>query len=91
VTASATQEEILVEVQDNGVGIPAEALEHIFSRYYQVNDRNRKEARGSGLGLHIAKKIVEGHQGRIWAESNLGQGSTFHFTIPVVQLNRKGS
>ena len=81
--ASATNDEILVEVEDNGIGMPAEALEHIFSRYYQVNDKNKRSARGSGLGLHIAKKVVEGHGGRIWVESTLGHGSTFHFTLPL--------
>lgn len=91
VTAMVTNSEILVEVKDNGVGIPAEALEHIFARYYQVNDRNRKGARGSGLGLHIAKKIVEGHQGRIWAESISGQGSTFRFSLPLPHLKTDNS
>jgi signal transduction histidine kinase len=83
VKASLTASEILIEVSDTGIGIPPEALEHIFSRYYQVNDKNKQTARGSGLGLHIAKKIVEGHGGRIWAESVVGSGSTFRFTLPL--------
>lgn len=91
-TASASEAEILVEIKDNGVGISPDELEHIFSRYYQGHERGKETIRGSGLGLHIAKKIVEGHGGRIWAESQTGQGSIFRFTLPVAgsinHLNR---
>ncbi|MDX1523709.1 MAG: ATP-binding protein, partial [Anaerolineae bacterium] len=70
-------------VRDSGIGIPENALEQIFSRYYQVSDRQKRSSRGSGLGLHIASKIVEGHKGRIWAESKLGEGSTFWVSLPL--------
>jgi PAS domain S-box-containing protein len=83
VMASASDTELLVQVKDNGIGIPAEALERIFSRYYQVEDRSERYARGSGLGLHIAQRIINEHGGRIWAESEAGQGSTFCFTLPL--------
>ncbi len=83
VLASVNGDKMLVEVKDNGIGIPEAALERIFSRYYQVEDRSERSAMGSGLGLHIAQKIVEGHGGQIWAESLAGEGSTFRFTLPL--------
>jgi PAS domain S-box-containing protein len=83
VTAFTRNGELRVEVKDNGIGIPPEALDRIFSRFYQVEDKSERSARGSGLGLHIAQRIVKGHGGRIWAESEAGQGSTFCFTLPL--------
>jgi len=76
-----TSEDVLiVGVRDTGVGIPKEELPRIFERFYKV-DRARGQA-GTGLGLAIAKHIVEAHGGRIWAESQLGKGTTFYFTVP---------
>ncbi|HEX9921592.1 MAG TPA: ATP-binding protein, partial [Anaerolineae bacterium] len=75
--------EILIEVEDDGIGIPQEDFDQIFLRYYQAEHKSERSAMGSGLGLHIAQKIVEGHSGRIWAESTAGQGSTFRFVLPV--------
>lgn len=83
VSASSNESELKVEVKDSGIGIPAEALDRIFSRFYQVEDKSERSARGSGLGLHIAQRIVKAHGGRIWAESEAGQGSTFCFTLPL--------
>ncbi|HMR67461.1 MAG TPA: ATP-binding protein [Anaerolineae bacterium] len=83
VTAGPMGREVLVQVKDQGIGIAKEELDQIFSRYYQAGNKSERSAMGTGLGLHIAKKIVEGHQGRIWAESSPGQGSTFCFTLPV--------
>ena len=83
VSALTEKKHILVQVQDYGIGIPPDALESVFSRYYQVHEKNERSAMGSGLGLHIAQKIVEGHGGRIWAKSESGEGSTFSFTLPV--------
>jgi signal transduction histidine kinase len=67
-------------VRDTGTGIPPEHLSYVFERYWQAKDA---ESRGTGLGLCIAKGIVEAHGGRIWAESRLGQGSLFTFTLPA--------
>lgn len=78
VAASAEPAAVLVSVIDTGPGIPAEHLAHIFDRYWQSSRRNR----GAGLGLPIAKAIVEAHHGRIWAESVPGEGATFRFTLP---------
>ena len=83
VSATKAENEITVKVKDNGIGIPPEAVGQIFSRYYQVDHKSPRSAMGTGLGLHIAHKIVEGHGGRIWAESESGRGSTFQFTLPL--------
>jgi signal transduction histidine kinase len=72
--------EVRFGVIDNGPGIPAEQLPHIFGRFWQANASDR---RGIGLGLAIAKGIVEAHNGRIWVESHVGLGSTFYFTLPT--------
>ncbi|MCP3140326.1 sensor histidine kinase [Pyxidicoccus xibeiensis] len=71
-----------VSVTDTGSGIPPDQLDAVFVRFRQVNKFDR---RGHGLGLHISKCIVEAHDGRIWAESSLGTGSTFHFTLPLAE------
>ncbi len=82
VTAQHTGNELTISVNDTGVGIPAEDLERIFERFYKA-DRARSGG-GTGLGLAIAKHIIQGHGGRIWAESVEGKGSTFFFTLPLV-------
>lgn len=69
-----------ISIHDNGYGMSADQLEHIFERYWQVEGTARQ---GTGLGLAIAKIVVETHHGKIWAESELGKGSTFHFTLPA--------
>jgi signal transduction histidine kinase len=71
--------EVCLSVADSGEGIPRDQLVTIFERYAQANRRDRQSL---GLGLYIAKHIVEAHGGRIWAESELGHGSTFLFTVP---------
>jgi len=72
--------EVRFSVIDTGPGIPAEQLPHIFGRFWQAKTSDR---RGIGLGLAIAKGIVEAHNGRIWVESSVGLGSTFYFTLPT--------
>jgi len=76
---------VRMTVADTGIGIPAEELERIFDRFYQVDSSERRAYRGTGLGLSICKHIVERHQGRIWAESDgiPGHGSRFHVELPI--------
>jgi len=73
-------DELRFAVKDTGEGIPREKLEAVFERFLQLAENDR---RGVGLGLYISKCIVQGHGGRIWAESRLGEGSTFCFTLPI--------
>lgn len=81
----ARQEGNLVEVtvQDTGVGIPPEALDHIWDPFYQAEEPMTRRYKGIGLGLSIAKRMVEMHGGRIWCQSTPGQGSTFTFRLPI--------
>lgn len=72
-----------VRIVDQGVGLPPEALEHIFERYGRVESSATRYVQGTGLGLPISRQIIELHAGRLWAESVLGQGSVFHFTLPL--------
>src|SRR5450432_3126567 len=74
------RKDLQVSVSDTGAGIAPEKIKTIFDRFSQINSQDR---RGIGLGLYIAKMMVEEHPGRIWVESKLGEGSTFHFTLPL--------
>ena len=75
-----------VYVQDNGLGIPTEALTHLFGKFYRVESADRGSIAGTGLGLAICKNIVESHGGKIGARSEgLGKGSRFYFTVPIVR------
>lgn len=73
---------IQVQVKDTGPGIPEEDLGHLFQKFYRVDTSLTRTVGGTGLGLYIAKKIVELYSGRIWAESQLGKGSTFFVNLP---------
>jgi signal transduction histidine kinase len=81
---------LLFSVKDQGRGLPADKLESIFERFHQVDASDSREKGGTGLGLAICRSIVQQHQGTIWAESILGQGSTFYFTLPL-QENQHGT
>jgi two-component system phosphate regulon sensor histidine kinase PhoR len=73
---------IRVWVQDDGPGIPAEARERVFERFFRVDKARSRETGGTGLGLSIVKHIVQAHGGKVWVESEIGQGSTFYLTLP---------
>ncbi len=82
--AEATRDMLLFAIHDEGRGIPAEKLETIFDRFHQVDASDSRQKGGTGLGLAICRSLVQQHGGNIWAESTLGQGSTFYFTIPML-------
>jgi signal transduction histidine kinase len=85
VTVSAVRENgsCEVSVEDTGPGIPAEHLPLVFERFYRVDPSRSRDDGGTGIGLAIARSVVEAHGGRIWAESALGAGSTFRFVLPI--------
>jgi two-component system phosphate regulon sensor histidine kinase PhoR len=79
---SLAGQQVEVFVRDDGPGIPPDALDRIFERYYRVDKARSRDQGGTGLGLSIVKHIVQSHGGRIWAESSPGNGATFFFTLP---------
>ena len=81
ISAKTKGSEALVQVIDNGIGISADALPSLFQKFYKVESAMTQVSSGTGLGLYIARKIVEAHGGHIWAESEPGKGSTFSFTL----------
>jgi len=74
---------VVVSVSDTGIGIPARDLPKVFDRFYQVETHLTRKTGGMGLGLSVAKSLIELHGGRIWVESEEGKGSTFTFLLPV--------
>jgi signal transduction histidine kinase len=76
-------EQVTTSVSDQGEGIPPEFLDRVFDRFFQVNGGSTRRVGGSGLGLSISRGIIAAHGGRIWAESTVGQGSSFRFTLPI--------
>jgi signal transduction histidine kinase len=75
--------EAVISVSDRGPGIPPEELPHLFQRYYRSRSTTAKKVGGLGLGLYITRLIAEAHRGRVWVESEPGQGSTFYFALPL--------
>jgi two-component system phosphate regulon sensor histidine kinase PhoR len=78
--------EISVAVTDTGIGIPPEALPHLFEEFYRAPNARAAKITGTGLGLAIVKELVDRYGGRIEVESRLGEGSTFTVTLPACQL-----
>lgn len=83
ITLRSLPHELRLEVEDTGVGIPKDKLAHIFERFYQVDSTITRQHNGVGLGLAIAKAIVEAHGGQIGCTSHVGRGSTFWFSLPM--------
>ncbi len=77
------KEAILVSVSDSGIGIPEHQKKNMFIRFFRAENAVRTQTEGSGLGLFVAKAIIEKHGGKIWFESKEGKGTTFYFTIPI--------
>ncbi|SEM62558.1 His Kinase A (phospho-acceptor) domain-containing protein [Paenibacillus sp. cl141a] len=87
VSIRLSPEWVTVEIRDNGTGIAPEAIPYIFERFYRAEPSRNSSTGGSGLGLAIASQIIEGHGGQIWAESELGVGTSLYFTLK--RANRK--
>jgi signal transduction histidine kinase/CheY-like chemotaxis protein len=83
VTTQRVGGDVLVSVSDTGPGIPPDKLSRVFEEFYQVDGSLRRTHDGTGLGLAISRHFVEVHDGRIWAESELGKGSVFYFSLPI--------
>jgi two-component system phosphate regulon sensor histidine kinase PhoR len=90
ISASANGTEVTFTVSDTGIGIPRADQPRIFERFYRVDAARSREVGGTGLGLAIAKHLVEVHGGRLWVESEVGQGSQFSFTVPIFDAERAG-
>ena len=85
ISASGVDNEIQIAVSDTGIGLTPEHLQNIFARFYRVDKSRSRAGGGSGIGLTIARHIIEAHGGRIWAISpGLGKGSTFNISIPLM-------
>lgn len=83
VSVHEEQQGVTVKVQDEGPGIPAEALPYLFDKFYQINGSDKHAYGGTGLGLYISKRIIESHGGRIGVDSTVGKGSMFYFSLPA--------
>jgi len=83
VTIQTLDGDVAISIRDHGRGMSADVLAHVFERGYRVQERSRGKATSYGLGLYIARRIIEAHGGRIWAESEPGTGTTFSFTLPI--------
>ena len=77
------KKEIEVVVKDTGIGIPDTQQQRVFDRFFRATNAKEKKDRGTGLGVYLAKNIIEAHKGRVWFESKEGKGSTFGFSLPI--------
>jgi signal transduction histidine kinase len=89
VRGKVREDEVVISIADQGIGIAAEHLNRLFEKFFRVKSGLGRHVVGSGLGLPIARAIVESHGGRIWAESQEGQGTTLYFTLPLQGLSRE--
>jgi signal transduction histidine kinase len=71
-------------VKDEGIGIKPNELKKLFDRYYRVQSNYTQNISGFGIGLYLSAEIIQRHNGRIWAESEIGKGSTFYFNLPII-------
>lgn len=83
VGSKLTSDEVITYVKDNGIGIPKDAIPHLFTKFFRVSGSLEQGSKGTGLGLYMSKSIVNLHHGKIWVESEAGKGSTFYFSLPV--------
>lgn len=84
ISTTISPTDITTTVSDTGIGIPKEAIPHLFTKFFRVSNLEQKASKGTGLGLYISKSIIEKLHGKIWVESEAGKGSKFLFTLPIV-------
>ena len=77
-----------IDIVDQGIGIPANVQDKLFDKFFRADNAIKADTQGTGLGLYIAKKIIETSGGKIWFESTEGKGSAFHFTIPITGMKK---
>jgi len=77
------EKKIEFSIRDSGIGIPEQEQKDIFKKFFWASNALKTNTEGNGLGLYIAKNIIEAHGGKIWFKSKDGEGSTFYFTIPL--------
>ncbi|HYO49867.1 MAG TPA: HAMP domain-containing sensor histidine kinase, partial [Chloroflexia bacterium] len=80
---------VMIEIEDDGIGISPDHLPHIFDKFYRVGADQGDKGSGTGLGLAIVKALVEAQGGEVWVESKLGEGTTFYFTLPVLAIEEE--
>lgn len=85
VTLEASPNELITSISDTGVGIPKDAIPHLFNKFFRVSNQTQQASKGTGLGLYISKSIVEKLGGKIWVESEMGKGSKFSFSLPLAE------
>lgn len=89
ISTSVSPTEVTTIIKDTGIGIPKEALPHLFNKFFRVSNQEQPTRKGTGLGLYIAKSIINRLNGKIWVESEFGKGSKFIFTLPVSVSRRE--
>ena len=87
ISAALNDDVVTVGVSDTGIGISEQDIKRLFDEFYRVENKINQNVKGTGLGLALAKNIIEAHKGRIWITSEIGKRTTFHFTIPVNKTN----
>ncbi len=90
VSLAVSPNEIITSISDTGVGVPKEAIPHLFNKFFRVSNQLQQASKGTGLGLYISKSIVEKLGGKIWVESEVGKGSKFSFTLPLAEKKSTG-
>jgi signal transduction histidine kinase len=83
VSCSIIKDTVCVSVKDNGIGVSLENITNLFDRYYRVEGKQMHHISGFGIGLYLCAEIIGHHDGKIWVESEINKGSTFHFSLPL--------
>lgn len=90
ISIATSPNELTTSVSDTGIGIPKEAIPHLFNKFFRVSNQTQQANKGTGLGLYISKSIIEKLGGKIWVESEAGKGSKFSFTLPLAERKSSG-